>query len=89
MKQKIFYLFLFLALAGTKGFAQEEVVDPITLTIELNTELPLTGLTEAYSDPYSNINVAIDAAFTALGKTLAAHGQYVKELILTGTAPYS
>ncbi|MDR0412368.1 MAG: leucine-rich repeat domain-containing protein, partial [Dysgonamonadaceae bacterium] len=86
MKSKVLSFFIaLLALTGTAK-AQEDIV----LTIELNTELDLTT---QYTSPamFANINAAIDAAFQALGngETLATHGQYVKKVILKGSAPYS
>jgi hypothetical protein len=89
MKNKVRYfvimLFLFM------GIAQLKAQDDITLTITLDVAFDMNTQVEAPATVYDNINAAIAAAFTALGggETLETHGQYVKKLILNGSAPYS
>jgi hypothetical protein len=88
MKNKVRYfvimLFLFM------GIAQLKAQDDITLTITLDVAFDMNTEAVAPATEYDNVNAAIAAAFTALGgeETLETHGQYVKEVILTGSASY-
>jgi hypothetical protein len=89
MKNKVLYFMIMLF--SFTGITHLKAQSDITLTITLDVAFDMNTQVVTPATVYDNINVAIAAAFDALGggETLETHGQYVKKLILKGSAPYS